>query len=151
MKALLIGLALIGAQAFACPNLTGTYSCTYENGSEQLQLSQQEMDGVTVYNFKNPQDANDPGGALPADNQTYRLEDTKDFRNGTIRAWCEGEIFKIQQTAEHYQEESHSGNLDLTVSMSLSNSDLLQVTNGTYETGSGTYPINESMTCTRLN
>ncbi|HAG90651.1 MAG TPA: hypothetical protein DCL41_02195 [Bdellovibrionales bacterium] len=151
MKSLLAGLVLFGAQAMACPNLTGTYSCTYQDGTEKMELSQTETNGVTVYSFRNADDPNDQGGNLPADNQVYRLQDTKDFRNGTLQSWCEGDALKIQQQAEHYQEEQHVGNLSLVITMSIVDNNLSQVTDGFYETGSGNYPINESMTCTRVN
>lgn len=149
MKALLAGLLLVGAQALACPNLTGTYTCTQDGQSYALQFSQTEANGVTVYTIKDPNNSADQGGSLPADNQVYRLQDSKEFKNATIRGWCEGEAFKFEQIGEYYQEDQHIGNLQLVVAMSLMNGNLLQETTGVFETGSGQHPIQDRMVCNR--
>lgn len=151
MKAVIALVALFSVQAFACPNLTGTYSCTYEGQTEQIQMSQTETNGVTVYTMKNPNDPNDQGGSLPADNVVYKLEDSEQFKNGTIRGWCEGEAFKIEQIGSYFDQGQHIGDLQAVISMSLNGGNLVQDTQGVYKTGSGDYPISNSMTCSRVN
>lgn len=149
MKALLAGLMLLGAQAFACPDLTGTYTCTQNGQTSQIQMSQAETNGVTVYTIKDPSNPNDQGGSLPADNTTYRLEDSADFKNGTIRGWCENEAFKVEQTGQLFDQGQHIGDIQAVISFSLMNGNLLQDTQGVFKTGSGDYPISAQMTCTR--
>ena len=151
MKAVIALFALYGIQAFACPNLTGTYSCTYEGQTSQVQLSQTETNGVTVYTMKDPNDPADQGGSLPADNVVYKLEDSEQFKNGTLRGWCEGEAFKIEQTGSYFDQGQHIGDIQAILTMSLSNGNLVQDTQGTYKTGSGDYPIASNMTCNRIN
>lgn len=149
MKLFLSGFLLVGAQAFACPNLAGTYTCNYDGQVEALEMSQTETNGVTVYSMRNPNDPNDQGGSLPADNTTYQLEDSEQFKNATIRGYCEGETFNIAQAGQYYDQGQHIGDIQAVTSMSLMNGNLLQATNGTFKTASGDYPINSQITCTR--
>lgn len=152
MKALLVGLMLLGAQALACPDLSGSYACTQEDETSYLELSQTETDGVTVFTLKDPTNPNDPGGSLPADNQTYRVQDSETFKNGTIRGWCEGEAFKIEQTGEYYDQGYHMGDIEMVLAMSLmEDGSLLQATSGVFRTGSGDYPLSGEVVCTRSN
>lgn len=149
MKLIIAVLALVGAQAFACPNLTGTFSCTSDGQTQAVAISQVEVNGVTTYTLKNPADPADQGGSLPADNNTYQIQDSEDFKNGTIRGWCEADAFKIEQTGQYYDQGQHIGDVQATIAMSLVDNNLSQVTTGTFKTGSGDYPINQTMSCVR--
>lgn len=151
MKAILAAIALVGAQAFACPNLTGTFACTYEGQTENTQITQSEMNGVTTYTMRNADDPNDQGGSLPADNNTYTIPDSQEFKQGTIRGWCEGELFKIEQIGQYHDQGQHIGDIQATMTFSLNNNNLNQVTAGVFKTASGEYPINSELTCTRIN
>ena len=148
MKTMIAGLLLFGAQAMACPNLAGNYTCTYEGQTSVIQMSQTENNGVTVYTIKDANDPQNQGGSLPADNNTYRLQDSDQVKNGTIRGWCEAEAFKIEQTGEYYDKGQHIGNVQAVISMYLTNGNLVQDTAGTFTTPSGNYPINSQVTCT---
>lgn len=152
MKALLVGLMLVGTQAFACPDLSGSYACTQDGETAYLELSQTEMNGVTVFTLRDPSNPNDQGGSLPADNQTYRVQDSESFKNATIRGWCEAEAFKIEQTGELYDQGYHMGDIEMVLSMSLmEDGNLLQATSGVFKTGSGDYPLSGEVICSRTN
>jgi hypothetical protein len=151
MKVLLTGLLFVGAQAFACPDLTGTYTCSYEGQTETLEISQSETDGVTTFTMKDPTDPNDQGGSLPADNNTYQIEDSEQFKNATIRGYCEADAFKIAQAGQYYDQGQHIADIDAVISMSLVDGNLLQDTKGVFKTASGDYPLDSQLTCTRTN
>lgn len=149
MKTVIALFALVGAQAFACPNLTGSYICTYE-GQTQVSVISQAVDanGITTYTLGSEADPTD-GGSLPADNNTYQVPDSADFKQGTIRGYCEADAFKVAQTGQVFDQGQHIGNVEAVTSLSLVDNNLLQATTGVFKAASGDYPINQSLTCTR--
>ncbi len=149
MKALLATLVLFGTSAFACPDLTGTFACTQEGQTSVIQVSQQVTNGVTVYTVKDPSNPTNQGDSLPADNNTYRLPDSAEFRNATIRGWCEGDAFKMEQTGQYFDQGQHIGDLQAIAAMSIVNGNLQQAVQGTFKTGSGDYPFDDMITCVR--
>lgn len=140
----LAALALLfSAQAFACPNLAGTYTCTYQdNSSEQVVISQETKDGVTVYTHN--------GSQIPADNMAYPVPDDANLRSATFRAWCADEnTLSANLVGQYFQDNSYFGDLDMTSNFTLSGTDLKQVTTGTLKNQGGEYPLNSDLTCTR--
>lgn len=143
MRSLALVALLFSAQAFACPNLTGTYTCTYQDGSsEVVNLTQENKNGVIVYNYN--------GSEIPADNVAYPVPDDANLRSATFRSWCPDTVnLNAQLVGKYYQDNEYFGDLDMTTSMSLDGANLKQVTTGTLTNAGGTYPLNAEMVCTR--
>ncbi len=140
----LAALALLfSAQAFACPNLAGSYTCTYQdNSSEQVVISQEDKDGVTIYTHN--------GSQIPADNVAYPVPDDANLRSATFRAFCpDANTLSANIVGQYFQDNQYFGDLDMTSNFSLSGTDLKQVTTGTLKNQGGEYPLNSDMTCTR--
>lgn len=143
-KMALIAL-LFSAQAFACPDLSGSYTCTYQDGSsEMVTISQDSKNGVTVYDYN--------GSQIPADNQTYRIPDDQTLKQGTFRAWCDSNdptLLKSQLTGKYYSEGSYFGDLIMDMTFSIQGRDLKQVTQGVLKNSGGDYPLNSELVCVR--
>jgi hypothetical protein len=140
----LAALALLfSAQAFACPNLAGTYTCTYQdNSSEQVVISQELKDGVTVYTHN--------GSQIPADNVAYPVPDDASLHDATFRAWCADDLtLSANLVGKYWQDGQYFGDLNMTSNFTLSGTDLKQVTTGTLKNQGGEYPLNSDMTCVR--
>lgn len=149
MKALLATLVLFGTSAWACPDLSGTFACTQEGQTAVIQVSQDVVNGATVYTIKDANNPGQEGDSLPADNNTYNLEDTIEFRNATYRGWCEAEAFKMEQTGQYFDQGQHVADVQMVAAISIVNGNLQQTIQGVFRTGSGDYPIQEAMTCAR--
>lgn len=141
MRTLAALLLAFSAQAYACPNLTGTYTCTYQDGStEVVSISQEQKNGVTVYNYN--------GSPMPADNKAYPMPDDQTLRESTFRAWCEGEVLKGNLIGKYYNEGSYFGDLNLLLDITKQGTDLKQVSAGSLKNSGGEYPIEGEIVCT---
>jgi microcystin-dependent protein len=49
MKSIVLAVLFLGSTAFACPNLSGSYTCTDEEGSSSVEIRQSVIAGATVY------------------------------------------------------------------------------------------------------
>lgn len=136
-------LLLVSANvAFACPELTGSYTCTYQDGtSEVVSISQENKDGVTVYNYN--------GSSIPADNTAYPIPDDQTLKQATFRAWCDGASLKGNIVGKYYNNGALFGDLDMTLDLSLDGTNLKSVTTGTLTNSGGTYPLDGQVTCAR--
>jgi hypothetical protein len=136
---------LVSVNAYACPDLTGTYTCKYQdNTTEVVSISQENKDGVMVYNYN--------GSALPADNQVYQIPDQDSLKQGTFRAWCDEADATVLQTellGKYYDQGQFAGDLTLDMAFSLNGTDLRQLTTGKLVNSDGEYPIGTDVTCTR--
>lgn len=146
MKMILSTLAaslFVAGTATACPNLTGNYTCTYQDGSqEQMNLTQEEKNGVTVYM--------NSGNELIADNQTRQLPEDPSFQNATMRAWCDGEALKMNIIGKLFDQGQYFGDVNAEVSLSLdAKKSLEQVTSGTLKSVQGDFPLDGKTTCVR--
>ncbi|MGE4133701.1 MAG: hypothetical protein AB7F86_18840 [Bdellovibrionales bacterium] len=142
MRKALVLIAAFSLQAWACPDLTGNFTCTYQNGSSEIiSISQAEKAGVTVYNYN--------GSEIPADNVVYNLPDDETLKESTFRAWCEGASLKGNIVGKYYNQGSYFGDLDMVLDLSLAGSDLHSVTTGTLKSASGDYPLDGEVTCVR--
>lgn len=142
MRTLVLFALLASAQAFACPDLTGAYTCTYQDGSsEVVTISQENKAGVTIYNYN--------GSSLPADNQVYPIPDDETLREATFRAWCDGSSLKGNILGKYYNEGNYFGDLNMTLDLSLDGTNLKSVTSGTIKNSGGTYPLDGSIVCNR--
>lgn len=136
---------LVSVNAYACPDLTGSFTCTYQdNTSEVVTISQENKDGVMVYNYN--------GSAIPADNQAYQVPDDQNLKEGTFRAWCDPSTDTVLNTeliGKYYQDGSYFGDLNLDMTFALDGANLKQVSKGTLTNQSDTYPLDGELTCTR--
>jgi len=139
----LAALALVfSAQAFACPQLTGSFTCTAQDGSKQVMKITQDMKGTTtVYNIN--------GSDLPADKSVMNLPDDDSLKNATISAWCDDDVtLKAQILGKYYQDGSYFGDLTANLGFSMKGKDLAQHMTGDVKASSGDYPINSDTVCT---
>lgn len=139
-------LLLFSIQALACPDLTGKFNCTYQDGSTQVVTITQALnkDGVTVYTYN--------GSALPADNQVYPLKDDQSLKNATYRVWCDptdANVLQSQLLGQYFSQGSYYGDLTLNMAMTLSGDDLKQTTTGQLKNSGGEYPLNSEEVCQR--
>ena len=143
MRSLLAILAFSSINAFACPDLTGTFTCTFSDGSSDvLTVSQENKDGVTLYIFG--------GEVTPADNAIYTIPDDATLKQGTFRAWCDDSVtLKAQILGQYYDAGQYYGDLTLNINYTIENGNLKDYTNGTLVNSNGTYPINSETVCTR--
>lgn len=134
--------ALFSVQAFACPNLTGSYTCNYGNGqSEQISVSQREANGITYYSYNNDEFAAD-GSVVP-------LQDSADLKQATFKAWCENTTLKNQIMGKYYNNGTYFGDLNMVIDITSANGNLQQNATGNLKGSQGDYPINNSVTCTK--
>ncbi len=141
---ILASLALLfSVQAFACPNLTGSFTCTYQDGSsETVTISQADKAGVTVYNYN--------GSDIPADNMTYQIPDDESLKQATFRAWCENESLKGNIVGKYYNNGSYFGDLNMVLDLALEGNNLKSTTSGSLVDTSGkSYPLDGTTTCVR--
>lgn len=143
MRAFALLALLFSAQAFACPALTGTFTCNYQDGSSEIvSISQAEKSGVMVYNYN--------GSEIPADNVVYPMPDDESVRQGTFRAWCDGLTLKGNIVGKYYNQGNYFGDLDMTLNLSLEGNNLKSVTTGTLkDTGGNVYPLDGQVVCNR--
>ena len=143
MRTLAAFALLFSVQAFACPQLTGNYTCKYQNGqSTALILTQDSKSNVTIYSLN--------GQQLPADNQVQPLPDEDTLKNATIRAWCNDDsALHTELIGKYYQQGRYFGDLTMDEDLSMANQNLRQVTTGNVKNSGGTYPVNSDITCTR--
>ena len=143
MRTIVAALALVSSQAFACPDLTGTYTCTYSDGSTEIvSMAQENKDGVTVYTYN--------GSSVPADNKAYPVPDDETLKEGTFRAWCDDtQVLKAELLGKYYNNGAYFGDLTLNMDFSIENNNLKQTTTGMLKSSSGDYPLNNEVLCTR--
>lgn len=140
----LAALALVfSAQAFACPNLTGNYTCTYQNGSKEVMAITQDTKGtVTVYNLN--------GSEIPADGQTYQVPDDQNLKEGTFKSWCDDDVtLKGLLVGKYYTDGQLYGDLTMNLAWSLDNGNLKQSSTGQIVNTGGTYPLSQETVCTK--
>jgi len=143
MRAFAAIALLFSAPAFACPDLTGAFTCTYQDGSSEIvTISQADKAGVMVYNYN--------GSELPADNVVYPMPDDETIKQGTFRAWCDGASLKGNILGKYYNNGALFGDLDMTLDLSLEGTSLKSVTVGSLKATDGTsYPLDGQIVCTR--
>lgn len=143
MRKLAAFALLISMPAWACPDLTGNYLCTYQDGStEQVALTQTVVNGVTVYNYN--------GSEIPADNVVRPMPDDESIKQATFRAWCDGASLKGNLIGKYWNNGAEFGDVDLKMDFSLENTNLKYVTDGTLVDKSGTtHSLAGSVTCTK--
>ena len=140
----LVAIALVfSAQAWACPDLTGKYLCTYEDGStENVEITQRvDEKGVTIYNYG--------GSDIPADNAAYPVPEDDTLKEATMRSWCDGQTLQAQMIGKYYNRGAFFGDLTMNLVISLNGTGLSQVTTGVLKAQGTDYPMNSTVTCAR--
>ncbi|MGZ3723292.1 MAG: hypothetical protein ACXVA9_10195 [Bdellovibrionales bacterium] len=143
MRSLAIIALLFSAQAFACPTLTGSYTCTYQDGSKETIAITQDMKGtVTVYNIN--------GSDMSADGTVNPVPDSDNLKEGTFKSWCDDDVtLKGLLTGKYYNGGSYFGDLTMNMDWSLSGTDLKQTSNGEVVNTGGKYPITNETVCSK--
>ncbi len=140
MRSLTALALLFSINAWACPNLAGNYTCTYQDGSsEMVSISQENKNGVITYSYN--------GSSVPADNIARQIPDDETIKQGTFRAWCEDVVLKAEMLGKYYSNGSLYGDLTLNMSFSKIGNDLKNVTVGLLKNSGGEYPLNSEVTC----
>lgn len=137
-------LGLFSVSALACPNLSGTYTCMNDGQKETLVVSQNEVNGATVYQIGETQ--------VVADNVAYTIPDDEELRGGTQRAWCaeENNELKIEILGKIYDQQDFFGDLAVQIGFLIDGSkNLVNTVQGSLKATNGEYPIHEIATCTR--
>jgi hypothetical protein len=139
---LLAALSATSLSSSACPTLTGSYRCTHEDGSiDQMWIAQERKNGLDLYSFN--------GSDMGADNVKHEIAGDPSFRNGSLRAWCEEDVFKSEMTGEYYQDESKTGEVDVIMDISIKENLLIEIASGTMKSKYGEFPINGLVSCRR--
>ncbi|MGE3682473.1 MAG: hypothetical protein AB7G93_12175 [Bdellovibrionales bacterium] len=140
MRKLVALFAFVSVQAYACPDLAGSYTCTDEEGkTESVTIKQEMKDGVTVYDYN--------GSSVPADNVVYPVPDDESLKETTFRAWCADNMLKAQILSKYYSEGTYVADLELNLDFSKTEGGLKQVTTGALKNSGGEYPLNSEMNC----
>ncbi len=146
MKKLTAIALLFSAPAMACPNLSGSFTCKYQDNTAEVVTITQGVnkDGTTVYQYN--------GSAIIADNVSYPIPDDQTLKEGTFKAWCnpeEATVLNSLLTGKYYSQGSYYGDLVLNMKFSMEGSDLKQVTKGTLKNQSSEYPLDSDLVCKR--
>ena len=140
MKKLAIFALLVSANAWACPNLTGTYTCKYQDGSsEMVTISQENKAGVEIYNYA--------GSMVTTDNVARPMPDEDNLKKGTFRAWCEGDKLKTKVIGQYYTNGTYYGPLTFAATITKNGFDFKKLTTGNVKSSAGDYPLNSEVTC----
>lgn len=120
MKKFVFLAAFTTVNAFACPDLTGSYQCNNEDGQSIIQIQQSEENGSTAYAIT----TNGEVSYVIPDNTEYTGED------GTkVRMWCESNQVRINIQAvdteagpwvanlAYYQDESKNLVNDISITL----------------------------------
>lgn len=142
MRTLIAVALLFSAQAFACPELAGTYTCTFSDGTEETgTVTQSVVNGINIYNYN--------GTEIRADGVTYPVPEDETLKEGTSRAWCDDALtLKGEVIGKYYSGGSYFGEVVLNLEFSKVGTSLRQVTTGNLKNSGGDYPINSDITCT---
>ncbi len=142
MRTLAALALLFSAQAFACPTLTGNYTCTYKDGTNETVSITQSADkaGMVTYIYN--------GSQVPANNQIYDVPDDQSVKQGKFRAWCDDDVtLKSQLIGKYWSNGSYFGDLTMNMNFQIESGNLKQVTTGNVVNSGGTYPIDDTLVC----
>jgi hypothetical protein len=140
-------LALFGlffsAQTFACPNLTGNYSCVDQDGEAHPFVVTQSVTGnVTVYQID--------GKPMPADGVVYPIPDTDSMKSSTIRAWCNDDIaLNVQVLGKIWQGNTYVADVTQNEVWTGTDSSLSITITGSTSGNGQTQPIDTQLSCTK--
>ena len=143
-----ISLAIVGlfvsASAFAaCPDLSGTFSCAYDDGTvDQMVISQSEVKGVTTYTVN--------GNPIVADGVVQSLPDDAGAKNQSVSYSCDADKFKYAYSADLYEANVMAGSVtaDLLFSKDATTGSLVVEDVGSFSLADGSvYPWASTINC----
>lgn len=136
-------LATLSVSAMACPNLTGSYTCTYrDHSSETVTISQSaDKSGVITYVYN--------GSLIPTDNKVYDVPEDQSLKEGKFRAWCDDDVtLKTELVGKYWSNGAYYGDLLMDMNFSKDGDSLSSVTTGSVKNATETKPLDSTMTCT---
>lgn len=140
MKSIIVlFVSIFSTVAMACPQLAGSYTCTYDDGTTETLTVEQGVDnGVNVFVVD--------GDVFYADGQAHPIS-TEELV-GTYVATCVGNAVNANVNADMYQQGSKIGMIQADLSLSqVSPGFVTMGTNGNVVVDNQVYPITESATC----
>ena len=143
MRTLAVIALLFSAQAFACPQLAGNFTCTYQDGSKEVMTVTQDTKGnLTTYNVN--------GSDIITDNVAKPMQDDANIKNATFRSWCDDDVtLKGELIGQYFNNGKFYGDLTVALNYSMSGSDLKQNVDGQVVGSNGTQPIKQETVCTK--
>jgi hypothetical protein len=143
-RALLIAIASFSFSAFACPDLAGDFTCSYEGSSIDVTVSQREENGTSIYTIM--------GYEIIADGVRHDVPETNQVKEGTALATCNGDLVNANVTGKIYSSGKFGGDVNLDVEIAAVNKDGVADAKaaGTLTRPDGqVWPIDGTFACTR--
>jgi hypothetical protein len=139
MKTLAITISfLISASAFACPQISGNYTCQTQDGPQITVIQQSTAADGDIFDID--------GYQFKADGVSYP-ENSEEFI-GTIATACNPTTVNITIIGDVIENGSKIGSTNLTQSMYMENGSLVQDLNGVFDYQGQAIPIAEKILCT---
>ena len=145
MRTLTTLALLCSSSAFACPDLTGKFTCMYQDKStEDVTISQEiQKDGTVVYNYN--------GTMIPVDGKVYDVPDDEQVKEGKFKAFCDDDVtLKTTLVGKYWRTKAYFGDLTLNMNFAVEKNDLKQNSTGSVKNSSGEYPLNSALVCVRM-
>lgn len=140
LRSLIYTLLLVAGNAYACPNLSGTFTCKTGEVIETLVVTQEEGQNSVIVDTVQ----------LLADDIAHPFSEDPSFRNAFERISCTDSVFRKHITGDYYQGDLKIGELDSTVEYSLVNNNLVETTTGKMSNILGEVPLDNRMVCERF-
>ena len=142
-KFLVAAISAMSIGAWACPDLSGTYTCD----GEELAVETFELNGVNYLEFN-------ANGALPADGKWLDLPDSETEKNAKIRLTCGnkapyGDSYVLDYEADLYDAGTNVAALDVEIFFHKDGETLKQSVVGKAKGSWGEQPVNEVTVCTK--
>jgi hypothetical protein len=137
----LVIVGLFSSAAWACPDLSGHYTCGNDDSQDTVVISKQAT--ATGFNlvFDDSQ--------VVSDDQVYPLEGDPTFRNGSIHTWCDEVGIKTQVVGEYYDGEKKIGSIDMVTSYEIVNGTLIQSDRGQMINDLGPLTVENNQPCSK--
>ena len=143
-RALLTIIASFSFSAFACPNLAGDFTCTYQGSSIDVTVAQRVENGVSIYTIM--------GYEIIADGIRHNVPETDQVKEGTALATCNGDLINANLTGKVYSSGKYGGEVNLDVEIAGLNKDGVadaQADGSLTRPNGEVWPINGTFECTR--
>lgn len=122
----------------------GTYRCTHEEGGgdvmvDTMVVTQEIRDDVHYFTFN--------GSEMVADNAERPFVGDPTFRNGSLRAWCENDVFRSRIAGQFFENEVKTGEMEVTVDVSFIDGKMIEKAHGLHRNAGGEIPTSGLVTC----
>lgn len=140
MKWFTTGAFALTLPVFACPDLSGVYKCTIEEGiTETVEITQVKSNGVTVFLIN--------GAEIPADNAAHAIVGDVTFQNASLRAWCEDDRLRTELIGNFLNNKTDIGSLDLITDRRRVGNAVLERAVGSMDNGLEKFPVKSFTSC----